>query len=376
MGDNEVTLKKILLGTSAVLGAGLMAAAAPNVASAAEVKPGGALDVTITGFARFLFHGGQIDNARLDPSYSRNLDFSNDTEVHVLARGKDEKSGTEYGATVEFEADTDQTFNTDESWVFLKGGWGEVRLGDEDGVADNSAVGAQTIAAGTGGIDGTVVDTIATSPVYLDNTNDATKIRYYTPSFGGFSVGVSYTPQQFRINSGANNGDNLASKNVQAQNVVEGGLVYKGAFSGAGILAAIVGLHGDIKGNDNQNAVGGDDWWGCQAGASVDLFGLNLAGSYGQQSIGNQDKKLFTAGIGYVFGSLNTSITYGKVLDIDRSTGLDKPSNLVVSADIALMPGVVLAGDVGFFNNDVRSGTDFGTGDDGWQTVGRLGVAF
>jgi outer membrane protein OmpU len=369
--------EKHLLRTSAALTASMLItvdAAAPAIA--AEVLPGGYPDLTITGFARFLAHGGQLDDARQENEFSRSLDFSNDTEVHVLARGKDEKSGTEYGATIEFEADTNRTDNTDETWVFLRGGWGEVRLGDEDGVADNSAVGAQTIAAGTGGIDGTVVDTIATSPVYLDNTNDATKIRYYTPSFGGFSVGVSYTPQQFRINSGANNGDNLALKNVQAQNVVEGGLVYKGAFSGAGILAAIVGLHGDIKGNDNQNAVGGDDWWGCQAGASVDLFGLNLAGSYGQQSIGNQDKKLFTAGIGYVFGSLNTSITYGKVLDIDRSTGLDKPSNLVVSADIALMPGMVLAGDVGFFNNDVRSGTDFGTGDDGWQTVGRLGVAF
>ena len=38
--------------------------------------------------------------------------------------------------------------------MFLRGGWGEIRLGDEDGVVDNSIVGGQTIAAGTGGIDG------------------------------------------------------------------------------------------------------------------------------------------------------------------------------------------------------------------------------
>jgi outer membrane protein OmpU len=309
-------------------------------------------------------------------TYSRNLDFSNDTEVHILARGKDEKSGTEYGATIEFEADTNRTDNTDETWVFLRGGWGEVRLGDEDGVVDNSSVGAQTIAAGTGGIDGTVVDTIATGVVYLDNTSDATKIRYYAPTFGGFSVGVDYTPQQVTINSGANNGDNLAPKNVQAQNVVEGGLIYKGEVGGTGILASIVGLHGDIKGGGNQDAVGGDDWWGYQAGANVDLFGFKLAGSYGQQSIGDNDKKFFTAGIGYGYGPVNTSVTYGQVIDISNATGLDKPSNLVVSADFALMPGVVLAGDVGFFNNDVDNGSDFNTGDDGWQAVARLGVAF
>ena len=56
--------------------------------------------------------------------------------------------------TIEFEADTNKTFNTDETWIFLRGGWGEIRLGDEDGVVDNSVVGGQTIAAGTGGIDG------------------------------------------------------------------------------------------------------------------------------------------------------------------------------------------------------------------------------
>ena len=45
-------------------------------------------------------------------------------------------------------------YNTDETWIFLRGGWGELRMGDEDGVVDNSVVGGQTIAAGTGGIDG------------------------------------------------------------------------------------------------------------------------------------------------------------------------------------------------------------------------------
>ena len=98
----------------------------------------------------------------------------------------------EYGGTIEFEADTNWTDNTDETWVFLSGGWGEVRLGDEDGVADNSSVG-QVIAAGTGGIDGSDA-VISAALVYLTNSNDATKIRYYTPSFGGFSVGVDYTP--------------------------------------------------------------------------------------------------------------------------------------------------------------------------------------
>ena len=125
-----MTLRKILLGTSAIVGAGMMAVAAPSAVRAAEVSPGGALDLTITGFARFEAFGGEQDDRALDPDLARGLDFRNDTEVHVLARGKSEQTGLEYGGTIEFEADTNTTANTDETWVFLRGGWGEVRLGE------------------------------------------------------------------------------------------------------------------------------------------------------------------------------------------------------------------------------------------------------
>jgi hypothetical protein len=44
----------------------------------------------------------------------------------------------------------------------------------------------------------------------------------------------------------------------------------------------------------------------------------------------------------------------------------------VFSADYALIPTLVLAGDVGLFDNDAR---DVG-GDSGWQAVDRLGLVF
>ena len=102
--------------------------------------------------------------------------------------------------------------NTDETWIFLQRRLGRGPLGDEDGAVDNSVVGGQTIAAGTGGIDGSDAVISAAPVVFLTNTDDATKIRYYTPSFGGFSVGVSYTPTQERIDSGTNNGQFFARK--------------------------------------------------------------------------------------------------------------------------------------------------------------------
>ena len=369
-----MTFKQLMLGTSALIGAGVLTAGATLPAGAAEVLPGGYPDLTISGFARFRAHGGDIKEARSSDTLSNELDFSNDTEVHVIARAKDEQTGLEYGGTIEFEADTNRTDNTDETWLFVRGGWGEFRLGDEDGVVDNSVVGASIIAAGTGGIDGSIVDTFATGVVFLTNSNDATKIRYYTPSFGGFSVGVSYTPQQDSVNSGANNGDLLATTEVEAQNVVDGGLIYEGDFGGFGITAALLGITGDLKESDSE--FGDGSWHGVQGGLATTIFGFKVAGSYATEKVGDVDKDFFNVGVGYGYGPVNLSVNYGKVLESSDEAQFDKPSNLVFSADYALAPGLVLAGDVGIFDNDLRDDADFDGDDNGWQAVGRLGLAF
>ena len=72
-------------------------------------------------------------------------------------------------------------------------------------------------------------------------------------------------------------------------------------------------------------------------------------------------------------------MTYGQIFntnsDFDGATGIgDKAYNLVFSADYALAPGLVLAGDVSSFDNDTTD--DFGTGDKGWTAVGSVRLAF
>ena len=57
---------------------------------------------------------------------------------------------------------------------------------------------------------------------------------------------------------------------------------------------------------------------------------------------------------------MNTSITYGQIFntnsDFDEATGLgDKAYNVVFSADYAIAPGLVLAGDVSKFDNDTTA---------------------
>ena len=372
---------------NAFLAAGLLIATdVATSASATEVRRGGALDLTVTGFARFRAHGGQLDDARQDNSFSRQLDFSNDTEVHILARTRDPQTGLEYGATIEFQADTDQIFNTKETWIFVRGGWGEVRLGDQEGVAENSSVGAQEVAAGTGGIDGDVVDEIAVGVVFLTNTDTATKIRYYTPSFGGFSVGVAYTPTQQEVDSGDLNGQFFARKDglfaMQADNVFEGGLIYEDELADdVDLLASIVGLYGSLTSTgaeefaDDEDEFGDGDWWGWQAGATIDVYGFRFGGSFADEKVGEFEKTFYTLGLGWGDeDTFNTSVTYGQVI-ASTGTPYDKPFNLVFSADYALMPGLLLQGDVGVFDND-GTDPDYPGGDKGWQAVVALDLAF
>ena len=75
---------------------------------------------------------------------------------------------------------------------------------------------------------------------------------------------------------------------------------------------------------------------------------------------------------------MNTSITAAYILDSNNdfsdANGYDKPYNIVASADIALAPGLVLAGDIAYFDLDQSSGST--TGDKGYAAVGRFAVTF
>jgi len=377
---------KLLLGTTALVGAGALANV-PSTAHAAAVLPGGALDLTLSGFVYMRAHGGDLDSARLNEAVSRDLDFSNDTEIHVTARGKHDATGIEYGGEVQFETDTDVTHNTDETWLFLRGGFGELRFGDGDGPIDNSAVGAFSIGAGTGGIDGSVIDTVGTGLKTPFNSDDDTKIRYYTPTFGGFSLGVSYTPNVGGVDTvqgdTVNNADLTAQTGTNIHNFFEGALVYVGSLGGLDIKASGVG---GIC--DNQTADQSDDCYSYGGGAAVGLWGFQLAGGYFGQKVGAVKKTFYDAGVATKFGPVHASVTYAQVLDSNNLTvnangdpdtpvDLDQPRNLVFSADVGLMPGLVLAGDIGIFDNDVNGhvpGTNLD--DNGWQGVLRIGLDF
>ncbi|MFO1036144.1 MAG: porin [Geminicoccaceae bacterium] len=350
-----------------------------------EVVPGGALDLTLTGFNRFWVTGGQLDDEQQDDSLSRGPDFTMDTEFHVVARGKSEEYGFEYGGTIEFEADTNQTLNTDETWLFLRGDFGEFRFGDDDSVIDDNKIGGFTVAAGTGGIDGDVVSDILTYPVQPYVSDDATKVTYYTPDFGGFLVAIGYTPNQAEVDGAAFNGNALARKNgpesVKVSDQVESALVYQGDVADIGVQASVYGAWARYNHNNDDDTYGDDSaFYSYGGGFALDLYGINVgAGGY-HQKIGDFEQTAVNAGIGVGFGPVNTSLTWGQTVALSDSPGIGNPWLVVLSADIGLAPGLSLAGDISYFDNEVdQTGAEilgYSGGDKGWVGIARLGLDF
>ena len=361
---------KLLLGSTALVAAMFAA----DAVSAATVQPGGAFDLTLTGRIRTKAFGGDLQAARLNNTVSQGLDFASDARIDVLARARHDATGIEYGGNIQVNVDdAGGEVSNDETWVFMRGGFGEFRMGDDDGPTDNDKVGGFSVGAGTGGIDGSVVDTIALPVVGPSNSGDNTKVIYRTPSLAGFQLVGSYTPN---IDGG---GDQIAPVDVDQGDWFEGGALYTGAFAGVDILASVVGGVCDIKESDAN-----DSCHTIFGGATVNLFGFKLGGGYGSENISGTQRDWANAGIGAALGPVNVSLTYGIVTDsndaVVNGNEVGKPQNIVVSADVALMPGLVLQGDVGYFDNDVKEGAAAGTigdtDDSGYQAVARLALAF
>ena len=366
----------------------------PDWAGAAQVLPGGALDIEISGELKFVATYGDVDEALLE-ELSTGLDFFSDAEVVFTAQGVHEGTGVKYGATIEFQGSTAEVENTGETWLYLQGGWGQVRAGDDDGVSafsagivagdEGAALSAANVAAGTGGLDAEVVEDLFDVPTYEPlGTEEVTKISYVTPKFGGLNFGVSYTPNVAELGEGEGKGDTLALKDVAAGNVVEGITHYQGEFAGIGVLASVSGLYGDVK---DEDLAGGDDYWAAQAGAVVEVFGASLAGSYLTEEVGALEVDAVTLGIGMGFGEdeedvggFNVSINYGQIINsknlVVQDTELGEPYVLVFSADYGLMPGLVLQGDVAYFDNDIDDEAA-GLGDGkGWVSVAGIVLEF
>jgi hypothetical protein len=294
-------MRKILLGTTAVVGAALLA---PSMAAAQEaptVRIGGffrayygytqqsgrhtdqfpgQLTPTTPAIAQALPNNVAPGTGNLPPDGAQQArlskhDFSTDGEVHVFVNGKT-ANGLTYGAVIEIAFNQQEgrnivqtrastgktTASIDEWYTFIASPrYGQVRFGDEDGPVGGLMNSGVVTNFGTGGVYGDRESLVTrqggtrttTSPGSL---GDNTKIIYLSPQFFGFDFGVSYAPNY-------NEGEDTGCSNNSASGWCDTSYAFTGA-SNFGIAAA----GPNISARRNEYQIAGR-WRGSLAGIGL-----------------------------------------------------------------------------------------------------------
>jgi len=243
--------------------------------------------------AFFRNRAGSINNAKA----RQRTDFRNESEINLYVDGI-AANGMRYGAMFELQMDNvvstagdGTTVSYDELYGFVKGGWGELRFGQEDAAANL----LQVRRPGTlwMGSDDAWDEFVVNSGVFgspyimagLTDGSDKTKIIYLSPQFFGFDAGFSYAPN----NSEGERADSATSTTAfqrdrtGIENEITAALRYRGTFGDIGVAASLGGVWADaasLSANGTPIAVKAQNVTAYSAGLLVRGFGFQVGGEY------------------------------------------------------------------------------------------------
>jgi len=345
-------MKKVLLGTTALLGAGLVAS--PSFA-ADGIKLG------VGGFFKEAYMVVFDDDSEGEIGNENNTDgFFNDAEVHFTGSTVLD-NGLEVGARIELEGENDDD-QIDEAWIYFSGGFGEVRIGSDDEALANACI---VPPGGTGnfsafspnqwGANTVTSNTVCTG---VDDSGDAQKIIYITPSFAGFQLTASYTPESDAQNHtdgvGPHVGMPVDNDGDSRHNVsVYGTYSFEG--DGWGLTA---GAGGSWEGHvEQQPGPDRDEQDFYQAGLNFTFGNFAIGGVFEyfhdllDQGDDNVDQWVAGGGISYTLDAWTVGLQYSH-LDRDNdgsgsAAGLQQ-DRVVLDGNYALGPGINLDAEIAY----------------------------
>ena len=340
-------MKKVLLGTSALVAAGLLAGPA-----AAQLELGISGDVYM--------ELGWVDED-LDAATDRDYGSRTDANLNFLANGTAE-NGLRYGGRIIMEGlEGGDGDDGGEASVYVRGGFGEFVGGEDDGASSNLRIGAPS--AGTGILDGTYGGYVGGGSI-LDfdtaDSGDANKLYYSTRGTAlddfGVILGASWAPEADERGSARAPADRVHDS---VENVFALGAQYRGNFGSTGFGVSAGWVTGD-------NPAGADDHNAWQVGADVTFGAFTFGGTYidngdSLAAIADDDTTLI---LGAAFSQgpwdFGAQIGFGEEDDRDETS-------FGVGATYAIAPGLSAKADVVVFDNDTN---------DGFVAAGRLTAAF
>ncbi|MGV0760533.1 porin [Tistrella mobilis] len=370
-------MKKILIGTTALVAVGLVA----GQASAAEkIKLG------LGGYYQSFFKITDQDATGVNPATGQPIDYRTDDmvqegEIHFLGETVLD-NGLKVGVQVQLEGYTtgDQI---DEHYVYFDGSWGRVLLGAENSAPYLMHYAAPSAIAGHGVSSpnffnfttGTnLAGRVGQAPsTLINNTSDANKLTYFTPRMAGFQLGLSYTPTvKAGVAVGQNGngggwsgsyGNTADNQPGQQEQIVEVGLNYVNKLGPVDL--AVSG--GYLKGSQEVDTPGFDDLQVWSLGLNVGFSGFTFGGSYVNDNRGldgNNDIKGWDVGLVYAFGPYKVGAAYANSQrEFDGGRGDDELKMYEIGGQYAMGPGISLNAGVQFLDadSDFASGRQDGT---------------
>jgi predicted porin len=316
-------MKKLMLGTAV--------AALAFVASPALAQDASGVKLNLGGHFKGYLNWVDQDEINGATDETRDLDILRQTEVHFGGETTLD-NGLTVGAQIEAVADTGDSFDIDESYVYFSGTWGRVNFGNEDGAAYLLQVAAPSADDNLDGIRQFInpVNYAQLPGAYtfssgflngLDYDNDLAgnddKITYLTPVFSGFQAGVSYTPDQGTSSSRALDGNNVNDQEDDIGSVYEVAARYEGQFNTVGVIAGAGYTQGDLEKETTVPAVN-DDYKEWNVGLDLDIGAFGLGVVYTQNNNGQEvldENKTWVVGADYTTGPFKIGVSY---LDNDR----------------------------------------------------------
>jgi predicted porin len=288
-------LKKQLLSTSAIaLG---VAVAAPASAQEWNMDWGG-------------FYNSHVGYVTVDSNTAAHagadfdgVDVFANTEIHFTPSVTLD-NGLTFGVDIQMEGTNNGGGATgiDETYLTIKGDTlGKIDLGNENSAGYKMTVAAPQVKGGIGinspSISGFVPisngaggnlpwlfrDSGISSYAEVLGNNDVPRITYYTPSFNGLTLGVSYAAASNVAGGGANAGNNFGvNRNAGVTDIFDIGLAYSQSFGGVDLdLSARWGTA-----ENNTGIAGTNDPEVWNVGFNIGFNGFVFGGGYGENDNG------------------------------------------------------------------------------------------
>ncbi len=325
-------MKKVILGTTALVAATALTAGTASAAEKIKLGLGGYLQ---SSFVVADYDDG--DQLPTDIRHEGEVFFTGSTTLD---------NGLTFGVNIQLEARQDDD-QVDETYMYVDGSFGRILFGSENSAsylmhyASPSPVPAWGLASPNANAGG-----FTTPSTYTNQVSDADKLTYFTPRFGGFQFGVSYTPDANKETGNANGPyDPILAEGLADEAYSLSGN-FNNKFGSVGVKASL--------GWEHTESTTGEDRDEYSAGLGLDVAGFSIGAAYkmidNSANADDEERHDYNIGLTYGMGPWKVGIQYAGVDLDDASDGhLDA---VVIGGQYTLGPGITAFGGVQFWDGE------------------------